>query len=157
MYAIGAQNGYLLKIDDNFERILILSRSLHFTPYFENFRLLEDNSLEGNIKLTIFSNKISQDQRKELLSLGFIPSQIPYEILTYTTRLNGTRYQTEGDISYKKIEEKITIDIALPRRGTETAYKMLLTPGAVATDASIMAISLPAVTLMVLVMATDNL
>src|SRR5690606_15744298 len=43
LYALGISHGYVLEVDDELKRILILSRILKFIPYLRDFTLTEDN------------------------------------------------------------------------------------------------------------------
>ena len=153
LYAVGVSHGYVLEIDDKLERILILSRSLKFTPYLRNFKLSEDNLVEGNINLIFNTKFASTKQNEELIHLGFQPGLIE-GIITYEAQLAGTRYQTVGAMDYQKLQKEILVGIALPYKGAGTARRLLLTRGSVATDA---AVTVPAGLLIVLVMATDSL
>lgn len=154
LYALSAEHGYVFKVDDSFERILVLSRSLTFTPYLRDFSLSKDNALTGTVQLYINTEKVSDLQKSELISLGFKRAEMSESVLIFETRISGTNYDATGNIVFDTFKKGIHVGIALPRGGAETAQKIILTPGAVAVDATI---TLPAAVLLVLVMSTDSL
>ena len=152
LFALGERHGYVFSIDDKFQRTLILSRSINFTPILREFALSKDNRIAGTVELFVYRKQLKDCQKDELVALGFKPD-VGDDILRYKIRIEGTMYETVGKSPYERFQKNIHVAISLPSGGVDTARRLCLTPGAVVTDAMV---SAPASILVVLFMATDR-
>jgi hypothetical protein len=135
LYVIGVKDGYVFNVDNGFEQILILSRTLQFTPTFSGFRLKNNNEISGNVELTIDTKLLDAKQVSSLTELGFDSNGL--DLLSYKIKLIGTRYKSVDDYQLEKSLEAVHVWIELPSGAFETAGKIIWTPVAVATDVAI--------------------
>ena len=153
LYAIGVRQSYVFAIGEDFQQVLILSRTLKFTPYLKDFRLGRNNEISGSVQLLVSTKDLDPQQVETLRRLGF-RAGTNESVMSYEVSISGTRYESLGEYPAEKFKKPIRVGIALPRSGAETAQKIMLTPAAVSTDA---VVSVPAGVVLVLIMATDSL
>jgi hypothetical protein len=135
LYVIGVKHSYVFNVDNGFEQILILSRTLQFSPTFSVFRLKNNNEISGSVELKIDTKQLDAKQVSGLTELGFNSSGL--DQLSYKIKLIGTRYKGVGDFPLEKSLENFHVEIEFPSGAIETAGKIIWTPVAVATDAAI--------------------
>lgn len=145
-------NGYIFKSDKSLIGALGLGERITFKPNFFNFVIDEKNKITGQLTLTAETKRISSNEAKELVDMGF--SQYPHSNkLVFKKQLSGLRYELHGEIPLKKLENSIQIRIERPDTFTEKAQKIIATPAAIIFDTVIV---LPPALLVVSIMAFDS-
>ena len=153
LFVTTTDTAYIFSIDREFGEALLLSREVDFYPKFEDFRLDKENRVTGEVSLSLRGGEPSEQMLARLSALGFKEEGVP-QALTLTRKIEGRRYMIEGELPLEKLEDELVVFVAQPRTFSETAGKIIATPITIAWDAIV---TVPAVFLIVSVMATDSL
>lgn len=141
-----SQYSYVFNLDDDLKELLIHSRKVEMSPWFNNFVVDSKNQINGEFRLNINYNALDDEQRK-------VVSQHGLTQLKSTFQLRGKRYLLEGSLPEHKLETKIPLDIARPSTPMETISKIVATPLAVTYD---IYVTVPISLLMVMIMGLGS-
>lgn len=137
LFVAGNGYGYIFPVDNTFKEILMISRSINVTPYFEDFELDRKNRITGNIRLLISGDRLSVDQYFKLLALGFKNTDVG-SVLKYNYKLSGLRSSQDDRIPLQYLEKEYRISIARPDKPIERAKKIAATPATITYDAVVL-------------------
>ncbi|MEJ6473846.1 hypothetical protein [Pseudoalteromonas piscicida] len=152
LFVTASNSAYLFEINKNFGEALTLSRKIEFYPSFNDFELKNDNTIVGNVSLTLLSDEPNLELETHLLSLGFKKDKL-LERLKFTEKVEGKRFTVEGDLPLEKLEKSQSISIAQPSTFSQTTGKIVATPATIVIDSVVVA---PAVFLGAAVMAAGG-
>ncbi|MDC8831370.1 hypothetical protein [Alteromonas gilva] len=152
LFVTSSNSAYLFNINKNFAEALLLSRKEEFYPYFDQFQLNKDNTIEGDVSLTLADEFPSSELENELIALGFKKDELLHRY-KLTENIRGRRYIVEGILPLEKLEKRRQIAVAQPSTFTETAGKIAATPATIVIDS---VITVPAVFLGAIVMAAGG-
>ncbi|TMP76091.1 hypothetical protein CWC05_21710, partial [Pseudoalteromonas ruthenica] len=123
LFVTASDSAYLFEINKNFGEALTLSRKIEFYPSFNDFELKKDNTIVGNVSLTLLSDEPSLEIETHLLSLGFKKDKL-LKRLKLKEKVEGKRFTVEGDLPLEKLEKSQRISIAQPSTFSQTAGKI---------------------------------
>ncbi|RXF01310.1 hypothetical protein [Pseudoalteromonas sp. PS5] len=152
LFVTASDSAYLFEINKNFGEALILSRKIEFYPSFNDFELKKDNTIVGNVSLTLLSDEPSLEIETHLLSLGFKKDKL-LKRLKLTEKVEGKRFIVQGDLPLEKLEKSQRISIAQPSTFSQTAGKIVATPATIVIDSVVV---VPAVFLGATIMAAGG-
>ena len=138
LFVVGSGHGYIFPVDNTLKEIVMISRSVNFTPHFGGFELDRKNVITGNIRLYASSDRLSVDQYIKLLALGFEHSVPGGLSLEYNYKLSGLRAPQNDRIPLQYLKREHLVSIARPDKPIETAKKIVATPAAIIYDAVIL-------------------
>ncbi|MBQ4880201.1 hypothetical protein J8M21_23650 [Pseudoalteromonas luteoviolacea] len=152
LFVTASDSAYLFEINKSFGEALTLSRKIEFYPSFNDFELKKDNTIVGNVSLTLISDEPSLELETHLLSLGFKKDKL-LKRLKLTKKVEGKRFTVEGDLPLEKLEKSQRISIAQPSTFSQTAGKIVATPATIVIDSVVV---VPAVFLGATIMAAGG-
>ncbi|MCK6261649.1 hypothetical protein KP803_00005 [Vibrio sp. ZSDE26] len=127
----GDRYSYIFNISEDFKDILSASHEFDFQPTYDYFKINDNNTVTGVLKLT---TDVASDslKAKVLLGLGFTKAS---NGLAYKTRLSGKLYQIEGELQVTSFDKEQLIIVEEPEGGISKVGKIVVTPVAVTADA----------------------
>lgn len=131
-----SKNGYIFPIDRELADTLILSRRIVFEPSLEDFSIDRENNVTGGLSLAISEKGLKKNVRSELGNLGFKPDKSGSR-LTIERILQGKRYELEGQLPLRKLEQPISVRYTAPDSYAVVAGKIVATPAAITIDAAV--------------------
>ena len=134
LFVTASSSAFLFDIGEGFGKALVLSRKVDFYPTFKDFKLRNDNTIEGTISLTLASDNPSPELEAQLLSLGF-KKEGYLQRFRLTEKLEGKRYVIEGEMPLEKLEKSQRVAVEQPSSFSETAGKIIATPAMILIDA----------------------
>lgn len=149
----GRLHSYVFSIDKEFEKILILSRTINFQPYFQGFSVDKENAIEGKVQFLVATKNLTTEQKTLLQTSGFRKAKLN-GVLEFQKELKGRLYDVQGDLPLQRLGKEYSVMIERPDGPTDIAKKIVATPAAIAYDA---VVTVPATFLIVLVMSADSL
>lgn len=152
LFVTTADTAYIFSIDDDFGETLLLSREVEFYPEFDDFGVDKEHRVTGAVSLRLAELRPSEKLISQLRELGFKEEDVT-QSLTLTRELNGRQYVIECELPLEKLEKELVVFVAQPRTFSQTAGKIVATPATIAWDAIV---TIPAVFLLVTIMATDS-
>jgi len=133
--AVGDKYSYLFDIDENLFEALNYSRQVEFTLGYNRSILYSDNKISSHFNLSVNLNDLSEFQIKKLNGLQFQTNE-SNSALYLRSKINGTRYITEGNPPVTIFENGYVIEIEVDEDNTlRHGGKVLLTPAAISFDA----------------------
>lgn len=133
-------------------KALALSRDQVFFPEFHNVRITRDNRLRGQISLTLMSPSPSYELLDTLSGIGFVDSEEKKELVMIED-LEGRLYNLEGSLPMQKLDKTYHIAAAIPRKPSDIARNIIVTPAAITIDA---VVTVPAAFVLVTSMAAGS-
>ncbi|MFW1531241.1 hypothetical protein ACEWAM_22240 [Vibrio parahaemolyticus] len=120
----GEKYSYIFNISTDFKDILSASHEFNFQPKYDYFKINDNNTVTGVLKLT---TDIASDtsEAKVLLGLGFTKASNGF---TYKTKLSGKLYQIEGKLQVTPFDKKQLITVKEPESGISKVGKIVVTP-----------------------------
>jgi hypothetical protein len=129
------KNGYIFPISDEFEQILLLSRTVLFQPHFGTFNINKNHEVSGNFTLSLSKEETHQNEIEQLQKLGFIQYELDENILYFSVFLKGKQYTIEGNLPLVNLDKKYKINVNRPAAFSSSTSKIIATPATIAFDA----------------------
>ncbi|MDK1286809.1 hypothetical protein [Pseudoalteromonas umbrosa] len=126
----GTKYSYVFEAGDLLTSSLEVSRHIEFIPTYSGFKIDRNNQLTGTLKLV--SNRVAD---KKMLAVNNIPFD-QHGNVALEFNLKGKRYDVEGDFPFQTLADDHYVVIEMPESGVTRVGKIVVTPVAVAIDAT---------------------